>query len=46
MEYTKQIQGANGIQSESIAGQSTTYVQGIPEDILDKLYLEKRVVVI
>lgn len=45
-EHTNQSQGSNGIQSENIAGQSTTYVQGIPEDIQDMLYKYKKVVVI
>jgi hypothetical protein len=45
-EHMNMRQGSNGIQSENVGGMSTTYIQGIPEDIIEKLYLDKKVVVI
>ncbi len=44
-EFALMIQGGNGISSESVGGASTTYVQGIPQDILIALQLDRRVIV-
>lgn len=44
-EFMLMNQGGNGIASESVAGASTTYVQGIPADILPMLNLDRRVIV-